>query len=71
MLFFSALNGSRKIGKPLFIQCVKRQASTLDRERDRISTEGTRYEGVCREAHKHNRNENWRRYVYLQRYQSH
>ena len=51
MLFFSALNGSRKIGKPLFIQCVKRQASTLDRERDRISTEGTRYEGVCREAH--------------------
>ena len=70
MLFFSALNGSRKIGKPLSTQSVERLASTFYGERDRISTEGTRYEGVCREAHKHNRNENWRRYVYLQRYQS-
>ena len=51
MLFFSALNGSRKIGKPLSTQSVERLASTLLWERDRISTEGTRYEGVCREAH--------------------
>ena len=49
MLFFSALDGSRKIGKPLSL-IKERQAST-ERERDRISTEGTRYEGVCREAH--------------------
>ena len=35
MLFFSALNGSRKIGKPLFTRCVKRQASTFFGERDR------------------------------------
>ena len=51
MLFFSALNGSRKIGKPLSTQRVERLASTFNGERDRISTEGTRYEGVCREAH--------------------
>ena len=51
MHFFSALNGSRKIGNPLSIQRVERLASTFYRERDRISTEGTRYEGVCREAH--------------------
>ena len=51
MLFFSALNGSRKIGKPLSAQSVERLASTFYGERDRISTEGTRYEGVCREAH--------------------
>ena len=29
MLFFSALNGSRKIGKPLSTQCVERLASTF------------------------------------------
>ena len=51
MLFFSALDGSRKIGKPLSTQSVERLASTFYGERDRISTEGTRYEGVCREAH--------------------
>ena len=51
MLFFSALNGSRKIGKPLSARFAERLASTFYGERDRISTEGTRYEGVCREAH--------------------
>ena len=49
--FFSALDGSRKIGKPLSTLYVERLASTFYGERDRISTEGTRYEGVCREAH--------------------
>ena len=51
MLFFSALDASRTIGKPHSPRCAERLASTFSGERDRISTEGTRYEGVCREAH--------------------
>mgnify|MGYP001200185997 CR=1 FL=1 len=51
MYYYDAKNGSRKIGKPLSALCVERLASTFYGERDRISTEGTRYEGVCREAH--------------------
>ena len=71
MLFFSALNGSRKIGKPLSARCVERLASTFyGNETEYLPKE--RVTRVYAGRHmKHNRNENWRRYVYLQRYQSH
>ena len=71
MLFFSALNGSRKIGKPLSTQRVERLASTFNgNETEYLPKERVTRVYAVRHM-KHNRNENWRRYVYLQRCQSH
>ena len=71
MHLFSALNGSRKIGKPLSSQCVERLASTFNGNETEYQPK-ERVTRVYAVRHmKHNRNENWRRYVYLQRYQSH